>query len=357
MTDSLCKICTCNESKYVCPRCNLIYCSVQCYQSRLHLRCSEEFYKESVLEHMTVNENDPEDASKMREILTRLYEEDQDNDASPTDDSLDSDDELDIADRLNSVSLDDADAVWEKLSSSEKQEFVNFLDKGCTENLVPLWEPWWMYRKLKNVVEVVGDKSETEVNYVRNCPSLKPVFHLSDVAKKAPSLCVKWNLINVIGSYAYVLRYLNGDPGDFLFEAVDLILSLSGNLGKNQNFHSYDTGVEGVVQEIFQRPSLDGSERALSTMKDDVQRILHGPEDSNSSFYLEAALSDIINIFELYKTASIHKDPTRSNATNEKSFSQVFKASSSCQVVPRSQVKLALRKIQYYLSWVRACPK
>jgi len=35
--------------KYTCPRCQLPYCSVKCYQDSEHQNCSEKFYEEEVV--------------------------------------------------------------------------------------------------------------------------------------------------------------------------------------------------------------------------------------------------------------------------------------------------------------------
>lgn len=57
---------------YVCPRCNILYCSVPCYQSELHVNCSEAFYRDCVMENMNCVETGPLAERKMYEILHRL---------------------------------------------------------------------------------------------------------------------------------------------------------------------------------------------------------------------------------------------------------------------------------------------
>lgn len=65
---------------------------------------------------------------------------------------LDSDDENDeeeeeedddLSSRLAGVSLDDADAVWQRLSSSERAEFEKLLQTGGITELLPEFSPWW----------------------------------------------------------------------------------------------------------------------------------------------------------------------------------------------------------------------
>ncbi|KAK7873009.1 hypothetical protein R5R35_000309 [Gryllus longicercus] len=356
MDQNLCKVCAINESKYVCPRCNLLYCSVKCYQSRLHLRCSEEFYKENVVEYMSTNSNDQDDANKMKDILNRIYNQDQTSEDDDEDEehSLDSDDEEDIAERLKSVSLDDADSVWEKLSQSEKQAFVDLVQNGCSESIVPLWEPWWSYRKSKQKIEIVEENaSKDSFDYATHCPTLKNVPPLSDITKRPPAACVTWNIINVIGSYSYVIRYFNGEPMDFILEAVDLLITVSGNLRDNRNYDSYESAIEEVAYEIVQCPWVDGSEHTLARMRDDVQKILHGPEESNQSFYLQAALSDIINLLE--KAKGISKKTGNNSEEKTNSFSKQFGTSRANLLIPKEKLKLYMKKIEYYLMWVKSC--
>ena len=41
----ICLICLRNESRYSCPKCQIWYCSSECYKSERHQDCSEDFYK------------------------------------------------------------------------------------------------------------------------------------------------------------------------------------------------------------------------------------------------------------------------------------------------------------------------
>ncbi|XP_042289537.1 zinc finger HIT domain-containing protein 2 [Thunnus maccoyii] len=70
---ALCMLCESKHSCYTCPRCNLHYCGLACYQSPAHSACSEEFYKESVLQELKdMGKTEAEGRKKMQEILTGL---------------------------------------------------------------------------------------------------------------------------------------------------------------------------------------------------------------------------------------------------------------------------------------------
>lgn len=70
---AVCMFCKCKPSCYTCPRCNLQYCSLSCYQSPDHSTCSEKFYKEAVLQELKdMGSTESEGRKKMQEILVRL---------------------------------------------------------------------------------------------------------------------------------------------------------------------------------------------------------------------------------------------------------------------------------------------
>ncbi|XP_029377379.1 zinc finger HIT domain-containing protein 2 [Echeneis naucrates] len=69
----ICMLCKREPSCYTCPRCNLNYCGLACYQSPDHSVCTEEFYKESVLDQLkNMGKSDSEGKKKMQEILLGL---------------------------------------------------------------------------------------------------------------------------------------------------------------------------------------------------------------------------------------------------------------------------------------------
>ncbi|CAK6967073.1 zinc finger HIT domain-containing protein 2 [Scomber scombrus] len=70
---AVCMLCETKQSCYTCPRCNLHYCGLACYRSPAHSACSEEFYKESVLQELKdMGKTEAEGRKKMQEILLGL---------------------------------------------------------------------------------------------------------------------------------------------------------------------------------------------------------------------------------------------------------------------------------------------
>ena len=66
--------CRKNPSPYACPRCNIPYCSLECYQSpSKHSQCSEPFFKEEIHNEIGTQKNrTQEEKNKMWELLRKF---------------------------------------------------------------------------------------------------------------------------------------------------------------------------------------------------------------------------------------------------------------------------------------------
>jgi len=123
----------------------LVYCSVSCYKSELHLGCSEEFFKQCIVQQL-----EGEKLVKNCSVLENkqlLLDEFMKN-ASREEEILDSDDsDLDSGDelekRMEKVDLDCPDEIWANLSNNEKEKFQNLIDSGEISKCLPEWKPWW----------------------------------------------------------------------------------------------------------------------------------------------------------------------------------------------------------------------
>ncbi|KAF9586754.1 hypothetical protein BGW38_000005 [Lunasporangiospora selenospora] len=68
-----CGICKVQVFKYICPRCNLRYCSLQCFQDKSHNQCTESFYKDSVMAELgSAPKASSQDRHNMLQILDRF---------------------------------------------------------------------------------------------------------------------------------------------------------------------------------------------------------------------------------------------------------------------------------------------
>lgn len=300
------------------------------------------------MENMKCVETDPLAERKMNKILHRLQETEENNS------SIDSDDDDSIADlheRLRDVNLDDADSVWEKLTPAERQEFEELLQSGDVSQLVVPWEPWWLYRKQKILVQdMESDQDPVPPTYEANCPTVKkglPPF--SQISRTPPAPCVKYNILNVLGAYCYTVRFLNGEHHNMPAEASSILANLSANLSLNHTYNSAVIAIEAVAYEAVNCPWMGGSHESVICMKRDVECILAGPEDSNYSFYLQASLSDIHHLLSEAK----HSKNTDDNAvkTKKTEFTKRFGEHLSTSLVQKDKLRLLIKKLEYYLSW------
>ncbi|KAJ3609959.1 hypothetical protein NHX12_022053 [Muraenolepis orangiensis] len=70
---TVCGLCKSKPSCYTCPRCSVPYCCLSCYRSPDHILCSEEFYKQSVMQELKDMGETPADGrKKMQDILLGL---------------------------------------------------------------------------------------------------------------------------------------------------------------------------------------------------------------------------------------------------------------------------------------------
>ncbi|KAF2882490.1 hypothetical protein ILUMI_23715 [Ignelater luminosus] len=325
----LCSFCHKSRSNYTCPRCNAGCCSLACYQVQEHADCSESFYQKCVMEEMPCNDENPS-KQKIIEALHRMQELDEHDDNS---DLLDSDDDADctsLADRLKGVNLDDAKEVWKRLKDDERQQFQALLRSGDINALIKEWEPWWLQHESK-IQEL-----DNITNYKNNCPKIKEdIKSFNTITTKPPAECVRHNLINILSAYAVVSRYFNGCHFEFLDEAVNYIILLSLNLKDNLNFEDADSAIGSVQQECIKVLQISPDTENMEYIKEDTDHILQGPNVTDKNYYLLCGLSEVHNLLSGFlKKKSLISRHTKSDH------------------LQRVKMKLYLKKIEYFLSYV-----
>ncbi|KAL6472053.1 hypothetical protein MHYP_G00182410 [Metynnis hypsauchen] len=193
-----CGLCLSRPSCYTCPRCNVPYCGLPCYRSSAHSACSEEFYKECVLEELNCqSETGEEGRSRMQEILLRLRSSadtdggmenllkdlvektgggvmEQDAEAlellsrlaelqasskeehseeileilqklREIEEGDEKSDDEDLALKLSGLNIDalTEEQLWNLLPSRDKEKFEELVRGDGAARLVERWRPWW----------------------------------------------------------------------------------------------------------------------------------------------------------------------------------------------------------------------
>ncbi|CAK1541774.1 unnamed protein product [Leptosia nina] len=348
----LCGLCEKNPSKYCCPRCNVFYCCLDCYKSDKHIECSENFYKECIDQELASNSVDIDSKNRMIDILNRMNNEEVTSDHG----SIDSDDENHegLETRLQNINLDDANSLWDALTNDEKNEFHALLN-GTVGEIVPHWEPWWMYRREKRLVEDIQKVDETE--FLKKCPAIKSVSKFSTLTSVKPAPTIRVNVINVLAAYAFIMRYYNGDID--AIEATTCLISICDNLNSNANFDDPDVAVEAVSQKCLQSNLIETDEESLEIMRHDTFLLYQGPTDDNSLFYTKSAISDLIKIFSEAKSQSSKLKSEIKKDRIEGNFSKKYPEHDKSHLpqLDVGKVKKCIKKLEFYLSFLNTCDK
>eukprot|EP00088_Acartia_fossae_P048182 TRINITY_DN5252_c1_g1_i1.p1 TRINITY_DN5252_c1_g1~~TRINITY_DN5252_c1_g1_i1.p1 ORF type:complete len:360 (+),score=37.64 TRINITY_DN5252_c1_g1_i1:46-1125(+) len=348
MSRRRCCFCPSGDGKFTCPRCNQDYCSLSCYQSRTHQRCSEDFYKECVQAELGSTELGPEARSQMQSILARINNTG-DSTAQDSEDSVDSDDdeeEVDLAERLAGIDLDDTDKVWEKLSASERREFNALLGKGEVDNLLPEFEPWWNTRvSLPKIQELSSDEVAPEPAYKKNSsPVCQRIPPLPPQLQEKASPYIKFGILNLLYAYAYAVRYFYGDYTGCSEQFVEIVELLAGSL-RGQNYELADTAVEAAASSVNLHNHIAVSLDFSRSVKKDVYNIAKGPAEEDLNFYILAGLSDLRSQYLDVIKRGKNKDPKSATRCPPSRFAE------KSPELDTKELKLHLKKIEFYLSY------
>lgn len=315
------------------------------------------------------------DVRKMYEILKRMEEtgeEDPDyGEEGEEEEELDSDDEelgelsilylntkfiikfylgTELAERLQDVDLNDANAVWSQLTESERQEFENILQSNDISQLMEVRAPWWTHKNPKPLIEEITPeppkKNQPNADIPPICPNIP---NLSQVSARPPAVCLRHNIVNVISAYSLTFRYFNGEHLNSAKESCSFLISISGSLRANANFSDDQMAIDAVLNDCStEHIDLEDGQDAL--VREDVQSILDGP-DGDSHQYSLAALSDVHRLLWTAKKSVSSSVPTPSH---DGEFSKRFMDHQNINfdLVNRSKLSAGAKKLEFYLAFV-----
>ena len=375
---------------YTCPRCNLNYCSVRCYQSPTHSKCSEQFYRNCVEEEIRVNDSrslnleNQESKKHALAALQRLREEDE-NSQEVLNEVLDSDDEEDVSHRFDGIDLDDSNKVWEHLLESEKQEFQKMIQTGEIEKIVPKFIPWWdqNFNESNVLIENVENDSnvlKTEV-FMKNLKEVIPKVDIGKILKIStllgstkPAINIKFNLINVLYAYAYSVKYFRGEHKKYYDSFTEMCYLLSGNLRDGQTFESADMAIESAALSVNQHSMISVSQEFTKSTKHDVMKIIKGPCDLNKcdstllNIFLLAAINDMKSVLSFCLSQNSGSKKSETNDRNKRKSGReehsglpgwlldegLFSKNRDVKH-DRTLLKKSIKKLEFYMSWILEC--
>ncbi|KAI8816454.1 uncharacterized protein EV422DRAFT_545243 [Fimicolochytrium jonesii] len=307
----ICKICQRQFAPYTCPRCNLQYCSVACYKSEKHSVCTELFYKDNINNELQGKRASDDERRKMVQMLRR-FEESGEVGIQP--DSDDEDPTPELADRLQDIDLDMAspDAILDALTPAERAEFEASLREGsdAVRSYLSLWEPWWEAEQ--NRTPLVQDMEESansepcRVEETSPVPKIIPrIKKMSQLKSAKPADDLIFNVVEIIGAYAFMCRYLNGDWSEDPIEGARILWDLSRTLSSNQAF-AYPGVEEALVSlkmKLLQNRTYGGGSKSFEMLLNDTATLF------TSSDHLLSVFSDIHDLFgKAHSAAGKHEE-------------------------------------------------
>ncbi|ORX54198.1 hypothetical protein BCR36DRAFT_348200 [Piromyces finnis] len=313
----ICQICLKQYKKYVCPRCNLQYCSKTCYQSKEH-KCAEIFFKENFM-NLLKGEKAPENSkNEIMRILRKIEEED----SYELDCEQESDSEDEIISRFSGLNLDNmnTEAIWNKLNNKEKEQFKKLLnsqkdlDSQLDEIIIP-WKPWWEYKINENENVLIKEIEQKEIE--QSIINIKyPILNnniqkINNISNK-PKIFLGFNIIDIIFTYAYITRYFNGEMFSFIKEASETIWELTTILDNNlqYNFNNIEEILESKTIYFQKKQIINNIEQNIMTIEDSI-KIIHKREN------ILLAFSDLIELYKQYQL-QVKEEKKRKKESKEK---------------------------------------
>ncbi|WWC63867.1 uncharacterized protein I303_106472 [Kwoniella dejecticola CBS 10117] len=167
----ICGICRKRESRYTCPRCNILYCSLDCFRDESHAQCSEPFYRSTILSSIATDPKVGMDEKKNMMDMLRRFEDAQADGEDPEEilkqlQELEKEEEEhdELLEKLQGIDLntidsnelfhllpqDHRDAFLAALKNPESEEAKELLEQATRseqqnpeERPVPNALPWW----------------------------------------------------------------------------------------------------------------------------------------------------------------------------------------------------------------------
>ncbi|KAF8817476.1 hypothetical protein BYT27DRAFT_7199005 [Phlegmacium glaucopus] len=214
-----CSLCRRQFAKYTCPACNAPYCSLTCFRSQAHNRCSERFYKKEIeIDIHAEPSKNAQERQKMMDLLKKFEEESNADQTLPVGYGEGDEDPSDLVRRFGAVDLDSTtpDALWAMLTSTERSKFITALNNPTGELAQRLLasealekeiqQPWWeVYRSSKNDSQIKKDLSHNATPRMMEVP-------MSMINSNSTGHPLLYNICAILISYAYVTRHLGVSP-------------------------------------------------------------------------------------------------------------------------------------------------
>jgi hypothetical protein len=252
---SSCQVCHQNQSRYVCPKCAIKYCSIECYQNHNNTTtinknddgssttsCTEEFYKKKVTSLLKLE--NIENNNQIRTMLNRYRNEEEDDEIDERHETnLEMENEL--YELLSKLEEMDDNVSYNELTKliphSLKEKFQTDLQNGTIQKIILHdWYPWWK----KELTAIQGDDDDDNDDNAKQQQSSSvndktlderffeiPKFHTLSKKKTATQQIQQqelllYNLIDILYATIYTLRLYHGVINACKNEPVEASMTL-----------------------------------------------------------------------------------------------------------------------------------
>ncbi|KAK9819066.1 hypothetical protein WJX81_008455 [Elliptochloris bilobata] len=245
-TQGVCRVCLKQFARYTCPRCNLRYCSLPCYQKH-GPRCTESFYREHVETDLRDTNASADERQCMLDILHRVQQQQdaQGGGSASGDDSQDDAEEApcELSEQTLAKLLLRAEAGEGELevapgdlTTEERSAFERAVAAGALRGMLAPWQPWWLAADAgclalsadgtALVHEAAGEGlAAAPIEDAPPPPPAEPLPRLSALTPRAPSPLLRWQLPQLLYAYCAVMRLFNGDYRADALEAAAAALA------------------------------------------------------------------------------------------------------------------------------------
>ncbi|OAF64309.1 hypothetical protein A3Q56_07986 [Intoshia linei] len=206
-TKRLCEFCCKKKQNYTCAKCNKMYCSSLCFQSREHVQCNEIFYKDCMIDSF----NNSKDMNMDIFLdMMEMFKPDTQPKINPDKNKEKQDISIDlntIDDRMENVDLDNPGAIWDALTPYERNEFDTLLKtKKGLGKILPIWQPWWSAEAL---IEIPNEILPFKMKTIQNVTFKKNSTEKQD--KDKISNQILYSILSCAFIYTGLMKLYNGD--------------------------------------------------------------------------------------------------------------------------------------------------
>ena len=286
-----CSVCRQHQARYTCPKCQIPYCSVRCYQTHNSndnengSACTEDFYKDRVSQVLQLEVE--EKKGDMQQILKRIHQE-QKRHEEPTaslQPPVAEEERLSQGELVQLLSVlerceEEGDEKLERLLSSLPPRVRAAVGRALRggggdawsslqEWILEPWHPWWRTEFVRGSDDSeddedddTTDKEEQQQHEKRTktlderilaVPSLETLRPKKAAAAPPPPL--QYNLIDILYSTVWMLRLYHGAENacdTMAGEAFHTLLEASGVLSAPETSFCY-TSLPGVLSDCTRR--------------------------------------------------------------------------------------------------------